>query len=183
MYDLQYSLSDEDYIQYNITHQFSTPALRRRLQTYRFAFAAFYAVIALLFIFVFRRNTFRVIFGVLFAAMACLYLFGTTWRVKRNIRRSIEKTKRIGKLPYPANIHIRFNDEEIDIVTDDSQEKTVYSVVERMIIGDDAFYIYRASISAFIIPFRAFETMQQREAFLAFIEGKAHVKAVKGRTN
>lgn len=182
MYTLQYQLTDEDYIQYNITHQFSTPMLRRRVQTYRFIFGALYAVLALIWFLLLRRSVFSVIFGILLTGAACYYLFGMTWRIKRSIRRSIDKMKNMGKLPYDVNNTVTFTEDGIHSVSDDKEETVKYSAVERILLGDDAFYIYQAAISAIIVPYRAFETEQARQEFLTFLEAKTQITAEKGRT-
>lgn len=182
MYTLQYELTDEDYLKFNITHRFSTPALRQRTQIYRFGFAAMYAALAVIWLFFFPSRTLNVIFGIAFAGIACFYLFGMTWRIKRSMRRSMDRLKSMGKLPYDTTITITFDEDGIHSVSENKEETTKYSAIERILLGEDAMYIYDSAATANLVPYRAFQTEQERQEFLDFLEAKTNVKAVPGQT-
>jgi len=84
----------------------------------------------------------------------------------------IEMVKKEGKLPYDRDITMEFYKDYFVEITNETENKTNYTKIEKIIIGDNAIYIFVSAMQSYIIPFSVFKSEKQRSKFEFFIKNK-----------
>jgi hypothetical protein len=97
--------------------------------------------------------------------------------VRSRIRRSIQNLGGMGKVPYDQHVAVQFDEDMYDRRTETSETRNSYSTIERVCVGESAFYLYENALQAVIIPFRVFASDAEKEAFHQFIVAKAAAAA------
>ena len=85
---------------------------------------------------------------------------------------NIKLIKKDGRLPYGKDVLIQFNEDYFIENTNETESKVKYEIIEKIVCGMYAIYIYISSIQAFIVPFSVFENEEQRNEFLEFVNNK-----------
>jgi hypothetical protein len=85
----------------------------------------------------------------------------------------IKKMKKEGRLPYSNEAILKFDDEYIHEITPNTENKTKYSLIEKIAVTEKAIYIYFSSVQAYILPVTAFSEEMDKIKFLEFINMKA----------
>lgn len=178
MYTYHFELNDDDYFEFNLVHQFSIPQNRKYALIYKWIFP--FIVFAFQFVALLRGST--TIYGWIFCAVASLLWLAFSHRlIVFILRRQIGSVRKSGKIPYDKDTTLQFTADSI-IETGTDVEKTIkYAVVEKIIIGQNAFYLYENAIGALIIPFRIFASAQDKDAFLQFITEKTNAPQILGK--
>lgn len=167
--ELNYNVTEDDYIAYNVFHYENTPALKN--QTMIIGILVPILVVVIGFTAKGGFDTFSL--GVAGLFVLFWFLFAKQHRksaVKQSIKKLIKKgggQEFIG--PHKLKLH------ENDIVAEITNKITAtsYNAVEKIGRDDSHFYIYVGSMSAYIIPFSAFESTAQRDEFLAVITARS----------
>ncbi len=174
MYKFEYSLTDSDYIKFNIFHTFNSKSGKKNMLTLRLIVPVI--LFFILFIPLINKENRDIIF---FSSTIFIYLVSSIicfFLAKHFqiyfIKKMVKRIKKDGKLPYGKNNLIKFDQNFIYEVNDKIETKTKYTVLENIMVDDNAIYIYFSAIQAYIIPFRVFENDEQKEAFLEFINDK-----------
>ena len=89
------------------------------------------------------------------------------------MRRGINKMKKEGRLPYDKESILKFDDENYYDITPNTENKTNYSMIEKIAVTEKAIYIYVSSMQASIIPVATFSDEIEKQKFLEFISLKA----------
>lgn len=173
MFEFNYSLSDRDYIEFNIYHLFNSSVSMGYSSFLRWSVP-----------FIFAMMVFPFLSGANDAGMSLLILlltvFCAVWILSykkimgRSLKLYIERTKKTGKMPYCGGAILQFTDEHIIQITEDEETKIKYRKIEKIVVADSAVYIYLNAISAHIIPHRSFDNPMQQYEFLSFLESKAN---------
>lgn len=114
------------------------------------------------------------------AAMAIVAAIGIIFTKKLilgSVKRQIKNLKKSGRLPYSTSSIVIFEAEDIQEITQTSESKTSYCLVEKIILANNAVYIYFSVAQAFIIPDRYFETMQEKQSLLQLLKQKTNLDA------
>jgi hypothetical protein len=88
------------------------------------------------------------------------------------MKKSIESTKKRGKSPYERDIIMKFGEDWFFEITSETESKSKYSVIDRVIKGNKAVYVFVNDVQLYLIPFSVFDSEQQEEEFIDFIKGK-----------
>ena len=80
--------------------------------------------------------------------------------------------KKEGRLPYNSEAILKFDDENIYEITTKTENKTNYSLIEKIAVTEKAIYIYFSSVQAYILPVTAFQDEMEKQKFLEFINLK-----------
>ena len=83
--------------------------------------------------------------------------------------------KKTGRLPYSGEATLKFGEENIHEVTLDTDNKTSYSLIEKVAVTEKAVYIYFSTVQAFILPVTAFPSEMEKQKFLEFINSKVDI--------
>lgn len=87
------------------------------------------------------------------------------------VKAQIKQMKKSGKMPYSSRSIMEFYEKGFVEITESNKTEQKYSVIERISIVDKSYiYIHTNSIMAYIIPYSAFESDEQRNEFFLFIK-------------
>lgn len=96
--------------------------------------------------------------------------------VKRNIKKSIKRTKRAGKLPFDYVMELEFYDDKLIEITATSRTEMSYDKIERICVSGDKFiYLFVNSIGGYILPIPQIKEQVDSEDFFNFITQKCSV--------
>ena len=172
MYKFEYMLEDRDYVAFSIHHMRNSQANKKSLLITRLLILSiFFLVFLRNFLYYAEHSVFveRLIFYVIFSMILCLAmkpLFEFMLKVQ------IKMAKKEGKLPYDSNIVMEFYEDYFIEITNETESKTKYTKIEKIIFGDKAIYILLSAIQAVIIPYSAFKTERKRHEFESFIKSR-----------
>lgn len=177
MYEFKYLVSDQDYIAFNLYHHWNTPARKTWLRITRWMFPTL-AVAIVLYSYIQYQDLLRTMIQ-----LVCFTIASVIWvllakpsdlrLLNRTIKRTIKSMKKQGKLPYGQDVLLRFEEDFFVEITTESETKTKYSSIEKVVADQNALYIYISVIQAIILPFSVFENQEQKETFWHFINHKA----------
>lgn len=167
------SLTDEDYIAYNIYHALNSAMGRQNLRRSR-ALLAFmtvmYAVLFVISLFVFRDKVIFCVLILMFMLYGIFRLAAYRTHIEKSVRKAILNMKKQGKLPYAAETKYDFAEKEIVATTPDGTYRINYSDIEAVRKDSNHLYIMITAVSAEIIPIR---NLNGRDAELMdFLHGK-----------
>ena len=175
-------LDDKDYLEYNLFWMLRSHYGKRHTVMMRTVVAVLCVVFMLFvlcrgqftadsFLAILPMAIFLLLFEVLFSAF-----YG--WVLKAHLRSL--KTK--GKMGFSPLSSITFYDDRFVEITTDNKTEQTYAAIERISVVDHTvLYIHVNNLMSYIVPFSCFESDEQREAFLAFLQSKGAVMDVFSR--
>jgi hypothetical protein len=110
--------------------------------------------------------------AILMTILSVLWIGYSKKIMLRSMRKSIQKMKKEGRLPYSNKAILKFDDESIHEITPDTENKTKYALVEKIAVTEKAIYIYISFVQAHILPITAFSDEMEKLKFLEFIHSK-----------
>lgn len=165
--------NDQDYLDYNIFWMLRSPYGKKQIMAFRVAIAIVCAifVFASLFIggFTFDSLLSTIpVWIVLLIFEAFLTKF-FSWSLKGQIK-SLRKS---GKMGYSPESFIEFFEEGFSETTPDNKTEYKYTAIERVSLVDNKMiYIHVNNIMAYMLPLSCFETKEQYDEFIEFLESK-----------
>ena len=177
IYTFEYALDEDAYAEYSLYSSYSKPEIRRQATAQKYLSVLFYVAIGVYGNFVVRDWLLTVTFLLLAVYVMITYRMS----IRKNIRRSIQRMKNTGKLPFESNEAMHFTDRELVCVAEENTSITKYTAIERIVVGKNALYLYKNAISAYILPKKAIRGVTP-EAFLQWILEKTNASLVAGRT-
>ncbi len=164
---LQYELTSQDFIDFNINFIETSPVMKRSLLIQRIMFP-----ILLLASPATLSNLFDVPFVVLmtlFGVLAILWLvFYLKW-FKYRIARKSEKLIASGKVPGVVGPHELFIEQGV-ISDKTSTDITRYEAIEKVVESRTHIFIYVSQVMAYIVPKKVFVTPSDLEAFKGILK-------------
>lgn len=148
MLQLNYKLTDEDYIEFNEFHQLIHSEVGKRNLFFLKLIGPMISILAIV-IFILAR-----------AEVIALCIFSIVWIaftkkiMKRGIRKTILKMKETDGLPFAEETTLNFTEDQIIEITKGQEVKVDYKKVEDVCETEEAFYVYISSMEALIIPKR-----------------------------
>jgi hypothetical protein len=127
------------------------------------------------FVFYIAGSDFQLILieAILMTVLSIFWVGYSKKMILKSMKKRIEKMKKEGRLPYSNEAILKFDDEGIYEITPDTENKTKYSLVEKIAETEKAIYIYVSSLQAYILPLTAFSEETEKLRFLEFINLKA----------
>lgn len=93
--------------------------------------------------------------------------------LKLNIKLLKKLAKKNGRLPYSESAVMEFSDSGFTETTDINKTEHPYSAVTDIyVLGEKYIFIYINSLSGYIIPFHAFDSLELRNGFLELLREK-----------
>lgn len=175
MFEFKITLNDDDYLRFNQYHLLNSPIGKKSLMSFRLIipFICFMVVV----IFCIAGSDFQLI---LFEAIV-MVIFSIVWigyskkKILKSMEKRIKRMKKEGRLPYSNESILKFEDENMHEITPSTENKTNYSLIEKIAVTEKAIYIYFSSVQAYILPVSAFSDEMERQNFLEFINLKADI--------
>ena len=164
MLQLNYKLTDEDYIEFNEFHQLIHSEVgKRNLFFLKLAGPMISVLITEVIV--------LCIFSIVCVAQAKKIM-------KRGIRKTILKMIETEGLPFAEEITLTFTEDQIIEITKGQEVKVDYQKVENVCETETAFYIYISSIEALIIPKRVLNQDMEKKLIRIVTENFAHLISI-----
>ena len=176
MLQLNYKLTDEDYIEFNEFHQLIHSEIGKRNLFFLRLIGPMISILAMI-IFILARAEVMLIIGeaiVLFIFSVVDILLAKKI-MKRGIRKTILKMIETEGLPFAEEITLTFTEDQIIEITKGQEVKVDYQKVENVCETETAFYIYISSIEALIIPKRVLNQDMEKKLIRIVTENFAHL--------
>ena len=170
MFEFKVSLDDVDYLRFNQYHLLNSPIGKKYLMSFRFIVPLIcYVVFVIFFI---KDSDFQILL-IIMTVISILWVSFSKIIILKFMTIGIKKMKKEGRLPYSNEAILKFDDEYIHETTPNTENKTKYSLIEKIAVTEKAIYIYFSSVQAYILPVNAFSEEMERLKFLEFINLKA----------
>ena len=171
MYEFQVSLTEEDYVDFNIHHAFYAPQSKQTMRVGRWILPV---MLLLLFLVATNSASFeeKLVPGAFLAIILLCWVVFFKKIMMRSIKKRIQKMKAVGKLPYSETTCVQFHEDYIIDISEDLEVKAAYTKIERIAIAPTATYVYCSVMQAFILPDKMFSDTADRLSLLRFLEEK-----------
>lgn len=162
---LNYELTHEDYIEFNVYHVAHSEIMRRSLILIRFG-----VPILLVFIpFLLAKLTvipFRY-WMITLSIAALIHIWSYPKYADKTLRKKISKMLKEGKSKsLLGQMKMTISENGIWNVYAHTESKSSWDVVERIVVTTKYVYIYIGSVAAYIVPFRAFSVAEEKSQFI-----------------
>lgn len=169
--EINYTLSQDDYINFNIYHGKNSKSIKRNLNLQRFATPL------LFFVFAFIANLksdiplwyWLVIFSVIYVIWTIFYPKYYFYTVKKGVSKMINEGKNEDLI---GNKTLKLRDDHILSISDNSESKVKWNTVERYVETDRYIFIYISAVSAYIIPKEDFDSEEKKDKFITILNKK-----------
>ena len=159
---LDFELNKKDYIDFNLYHLDNSPTIRKSLLAARVLLSVIILIVGLS---VVKRG--NVIGYIYFVVIWLLMIISFPKGYRSRVKRRIEKMLNEGNNAYFLGPwSIKLLEDGIVTVNTFSESKTKWEGIEKIVEGKEHIFIHVGTVSAFIIPKRAFLDNKGLEEFL-----------------
>ena len=169
-------LTDKDYLDYNAFWLLKSPYGKMQVSKVRKMIYVIFSVGALLILLLTGMSIPSYIsIGALVVLCALFQLFANKFFML-SLKFQIKTMKKSGKMPYSAEAVMEFYENTFTETTPENKSELKYSVIERVsIVGGKIVYIHINNLMAYLLPFEAFENVDEYNRFFDFIKTKVNV--------
>lgn len=175
MFEFKITLDDADYLLFNQYHFLNSPIGKKSLLFFRFIipFICFMFIVVLLIL----NSDFQLILieAILMTFVSIFWIGNSKESILKSMKKRIMKIKKEGRLPYSSESLLKFDNESIHETTPNTENRTKYSLIEKIAVTEKAIYIYYSSVQAYILPVNTFSEEMEKLKFLEFINSKANI--------
>ena len=168
-YQFQISLTEDDYLQFNLFHALRSPYGAKNTLRIRILTDLILVLFVALFFIFDGVNT-----GTVAAAVAMLiYIIVVHLCYRRiltsTIKRNIKAQKKRGKVAFSPLSTMEFFEDHFVESTEENRTEQKYTVVERISVVENRYvYLHTNSLMAYIIPMASFASKEEYQAFFEF---------------
>jgi len=168
---IEFDFTKDDYREYSLYHQFHSPANLRAYQKARFYPAFAWIIICFCLWYLIPREQCQslnanITLMILFSA-APLRIIIFPWLYRRRFRKSIDRMLSEGQnRGLFTRRQTSLSNEGIKVTTEFNQTMIAWRGVERIVHNDDYAFIYISSMSAIVVPRRAFSSSSEFDQFI-----------------
>ncbi len=172
MYRFEYSITEQDYFEFNKFYMLTSKTHKRAILFYRCLGFILSLLIILIFIITNAESGFIILESI------CLGIFSIIWFVLgektyfKKLRKTINKLKKEDKLPYSEQGILIFSETEITDISPNKELKAPYSRITQLVIKNNTFYICCSGGMGYIVPFRIIPDNINVGALKSFLESK-----------
>ncbi len=169
-----FTLTEQDYLQFYTFHTMYARHGRKRYVTFRWILTIIPLIMVIITAGTDGRLSWEMLLRALpFLAMAAAFYFGYKPITKLNIRSIIKRQKKKEALPFAPKVGLWFYEDRFIEVTPDGKTSNKYGNVYAMYAqGRQMLYIYVNPQQAYLLPFTQFTSPARYEEFVRFIEMK-----------
>lgn len=166
---LEFSIIEEDYINFNIHHMDISKTYRRTIFKQRYIIPMLFLIIPFFLVKISKIPflNWMVPYGLLYITWACFYKKYLIWKVKNSIKKRLKEGKNNGILGKRT---FEICEDEIIEISEYGKSATSIKSVEDVFINDKYIYIYINSMQAYIVPVRAFISKKEKDEFIKHME-------------
>jgi len=161
---INYQLTKQDYIDFNIFHMSYSNTIRQALFIQRYIIS----IVFLIAPFIVAKVTdiplwyWAIAFIVIYLLWIIFYPKYFRWSAARRISRMIDEGKNADML---GNQSLTLTEDAIVNISNFSESKTNWHTVENVVETKEHIFIYISAVMAYIIPIRIFESVNQKNEF------------------
>lgn len=172
MFQFHYTITDDDYLKFNINHSTQTNIGKATVLTMQLSIP-FILVFIILLSFI-NGSTFSALMveTIIFTIVSIFWIIYYKKSITRSLKRTMRATKKSGRLPYIANGTLIFDENFMHEDTALQEIKTAYSLIEKIYTTNEALYIYTSAVSAVILPYRFIESQEVFNSLVGFLQEK-----------
>lgn len=164
--ELNYKLTEEDYVDFNLFHAKNSPAVQKQVTMQRIFVPLLYIVLAFLAFTYLDMPSFLVL-SVMFFIMGILWAIFYPAYFYRLIKRNAAKMMREGKNEAVLGAHkMIFTEDGLREVSPKGEMSISWSGIETFGEGESGFYLYNSGMSALIIPKKELGNSAEVSSFL-----------------
>lgn len=163
--EIRYSLTEEDYLNFNMFHVKNSKTAKRALNMQRFLMPIIFIVLS----YVLSKVGNMSFFGLLIAFLIVSILWITFYPkyfysyVFRNTKKMIKEGKNDGLL---GEHHMVLSEEGIIDLTSNGETKVIWSGIQTLSEDKYNIYLYNSSVSAYILPKRELNNVDEMKTYL-----------------
>ena len=177
------NITQEDYIEFNKIVMTETPAGKKSSKISSLIFIAVCVILVLLTL---VNSKFSgvgfIVTGILIIAFLLVYLTLNKAINNLAIKATVKSLTKIkGKLPYSENSVLEFYDDVFVEITDDNKSEMKYSAIENVFVNEKLVVLFINSMQAYIVPTRSFESIEQKNSFIEFLNERKNKNSVLKR--
>lgn len=174
VFEFKVTLDDSDFILFNKYHLLHSPIGKKSLLPFRFIIPFISFIFVAIFIIIQADLNLIIIEAVSLTLLSVLWIGFSKKMIIKSMENGIKKMKKVGRLPYSREVILKFDDECIHEIAPDTENKTKYTLIEKIAVTEKAIYVYFSSVQAYILPITAFTDEKEKHKFLEFMELKCH---------
>jgi len=161
---LNYILSEQDYIDFNIYHMKTSKTMIRSVMIQRLMGPVVFTIFAYL---AYRISNISLLYwSVIFLIASILWFLyypkSLEKKLKKHIYKLLSEDENRGLL---GNQKLEMYDEELTVTNETGSSKVNYSVFNRIDYTEKHIFAFNSSVSAYIIPLTAFENETKMKKF------------------
>lgn len=171
--NLEYQITKQDYIDFNIYHMTHSVTMKRSLFIQRFTFPIMFLAFPIFLIKItdiplWYWSSVCIISSILWIVFYPKFL-------KRSVEKRISKILEEGKTTGIIGNH-SFSFTEEGIVDKTEFSETKYNLIEKVVESETHIFIYVSAVMAYIIPTRVFHSVDEKSEFLNILNKMLEVR-------
>ena len=169
-YQFGITLTEEDYLAFNIFHSFESAHGKKMIRNSRILFAAIVALLTALYVLLSGWSAFTIVYVIIMGLFTVLYSLLFKKIFVRNLKAQIRRHKKLGKLPFDPISTMEFHEEKIVELTASKRTEQSYSGIERVCVLQGRYiFLYNSSIGAYILPIPQVNAQLDQNSLLTFL--------------
>jgi hypothetical protein len=166
--EIEYELTAEDYVAFNLYNIRHSPGIKKRMMTTRIILALFMLAFTLGMGYLMGITQLLFVYILLMAIGVGIFIFFYYPRsVESNLHRQIPRMLKEGKVADSTGMRkVRLAPEGLFNVRPSGEIKVLWDALDRLAAAPDYVFIYTGDMKGVVIPQRAFEGEVTREAFI-----------------
>ena len=173
MYKLNITLSDQDYLDFNLFLHLQSSYGKKQMRTIRITYILVFIffILNIGMIKRFTPDTLLYVIVLLLTLLIIQILLKSS--LKKNITKKVNQLLKTNKALYSSTSIMEFYDDYFSEITKDEKNEIKYTLIEQVsIVSNKMIYIHRNNVITFIIPFSSFTSNEELNSFLEFIKTK-----------
>ncbi|WML32939.1 YcxB family protein [Clostridium sp. OS1-26] len=169
MFEIEYDLTREDYIEYNMNHMATSKTMKRTLFIQQYIISLMFIVAPFFFVRITKApfKFWLTVFLITYLLWVIFYPKYFKLVVKRRINKMLDEGKQENLF---GRYSILITHEGILENSNMGQSNTNWNAVERLIETEEYIYIYISPVNAYIVPKRVFQDAMRKSEFINLIE-------------
>lgn len=163
--ELEFELSEKDYISYNLDHARTSPTIKRSIMFQRFLGPVMFLIVP----FVIKRKTtipmlfWLSLFGIVSIIWVVFYPRYVNWEMGRRLTKMLKEANNKNLL---SNRRLIISENGVSVWDKSGESHVDWDSVTKVENTNDYIYIYVSSVSAHIIPKRVFKDENEKQMFI-----------------
>ena len=172
-YQLNISLTEEDYLAFNVFHNLESKDGKKLVRKGRMIFSGIIILLSAAFLLMTGWSPYSMLYLAVVITLSAIFLVRYKKGMIRSLRKHINRMKKNGKLPFDTESKLEFYEDRFVEITPSRRIEQDYHTLERICVLKDRFLLlYHSSIGAYILPLPQIREQMDLQEFLEYILSK-----------